>query len=210
MSVLTHDQIVCHIKSGQLICSPLMDWRQVGESSLDFRVGTHFILFKISLRPCLDVLERGATGSPLDFQEKVHVGIGGRLILAPGMVVLAATLEFFSIPPFLACEVITRSSWGRLGLVIATATWVHPLFRGCLTLEIVNHSRSAVALYPGTKIGQLVFHEAAPPACIPRLEKLKQGMTRPEYSKLFSQPPDAFVSGFQLQPWHEPGGTTGG
>ena len=39
--------------------------------------------------------------------------------------------------------VIGRSSWGRRGLVIATAVEVHPGFVGCLTLEITGRMKGA-------------------------------------------------------------------
>jgi hypothetical protein len=45
-------------------------------------------------------------------------------------------------------------------MVIETAPWIHPLYRGCLTLEIANVSNTAIALYPGTPIGQLVLLHA--------------------------------------------------
>jgi dCTP deaminase len=53
---------------------------------------------------------------------------------------------------------MSRSSWGRLGLIVATAAMVQPGYKGCLTLELVNSSESPIALYPGLSVGQLVFH----------------------------------------------------
>lgn len=204
MSVLSHADIVGAIKSGRLVCSPLMDWDQVGDASLDFRIGTYFILFRRARRPCLDIREEHAPSSPEDFQEHVHVGLGGKLILAPGMLALGSTLEFFRLPPDLGCDVITRSSWGRVGVIIATATWVHPSFRGCLTLEILNHANSAVAVYPGERIGQLVFHECKHPRAISRRAALNQGVTKPEYSKLFEREQrDQVVD--SISGWHPSG-----
>lgn len=54
--------------------------------------------------------------------------------------------------------VIGKSSLGRTGLVIATATAVAPGFGGCVTLEIVNLGEVPLPLYPGMRIAQLVFH----------------------------------------------------
>jgi dCTP deaminase len=51
-------------------------------------------------------------------------------------------LEFFKLPSDVMAYVIGRSSWGRLGLVIATATFVDPNFRGSITLELVNEGES--------------------------------------------------------------------
>jgi deoxycytidine triphosphate deaminase len=50
-----------------------------------------------------------------------------------------------------------------VGLLVATAIFVQPGFSGCLTLELVNHGESPIALYPGSRIAQLVVHELACP-----------------------------------------------
>jgi dCTP deaminase len=44
------------------------------------------------------------------------------------------TLEWIRLPKNLAAYVTGKSSWGRRGLIPATATGVHPGFKGCLTL----------------------------------------------------------------------------
>ena len=57
--------------------------------------------------------------------------------------------EYVQLPPGLMCYVIGKSSWGRMGLIIATATKVDPGFKGCITLEIVNEGEIPLVLYPG-------------------------------------------------------------
>jgi len=59
------------------------------------------------------------------------------------------------------CYVAGKSSWGRMGLIIATATKVDPGFKGCITLEILNEGEVPITLYPGLPIAQLVFHLAS-------------------------------------------------
>ena len=188
MATLTRDDIKQALKVKHIVCTPLLSENQFGASSLDVRLGTYFILFRPMRRSALNIYEAGADTSPLDFQEELHVGIGHPLFLVPGALVLGSTLEFIKIPGDLCCEVITRSSWGRLGVIIATATWVHPLYRGCLTLEIVNLGSAPVAVSPGERIGQLVFHDVSTPLAekdVPARKFLAEGLTRPEYSKLF-------------------------
>jgi len=51
-----------------------------------------------------------------------------------------------------------RSTWGRLGLIVATAVGVHPGFAGNLTLELRNLGETPLTLYPGQTIAQLFFH----------------------------------------------------
>jgi len=57
--------------------------------------------------------------------------------------------------------VLGRSTWGRLGLIVATAVGIQPNFAGTLTLELRNLGEAPLSLYPGQIIAQLFFHEVA-------------------------------------------------
>jgi dCTP deaminase len=82
-----------------------------------------------------------------------------KFMLHPNQLILGGTFEYLSLPFDVFCMIMSRSSWGRLGLVVATAAAVQPGYKGALTLELVNLSESPIALYPGLPIGQLVFSE---------------------------------------------------
>jgi dCTP deaminase len=180
----------------RLVVTPLLSAGQVRGGSVDVRLGTEFILLRRSARGPIDPLL--AEGGQGDFQERVRVPIGQRMILHPNQLVLGATLEFLQVPTDLMAYVIGRSSWGRLGLIVATAIMVQPGFRGSLTLELANLGDTPVYLYPGTRVAQLVFHT---------LEGDTRGYTEaaakyvgpvgPEFSKL-SDDPDWVV----LSRWH--------
>jgi dCTP deaminase len=71
--------------------------------------------------------------------------------------VLGATLEFIKLPCDASGEILTKSSVARTFVLVETAPWIHPEYRGCLTLEIANVSNTPVLLYPGRSIGQLVL-----------------------------------------------------
>ncbi len=45
-------------------------------------------------------------------------------------------------------------------MIIATACNIDPGFKGCITLELVNNGEAPLALYPGVRIAQFVFHRA--------------------------------------------------
>jgi len=144
--------------SERLVVMPLLDFkRQIGPASVDLRLGTEFRVLRRTEESGLDpgdqpqaAVERMTTA--------VNIEIGDKLWLHPGQFVLGATLEFLQIPATLAAHVLGRSSWGRVGLLVATAIFVQPGFSGCLTLELVNHGESPIALYPGCRIAQLVVH----------------------------------------------------
>jgi dCTP deaminase len=64
-------------------------------------------------------------------------------------------LEYICVPFDYYALVLGRSSWGRLGLNIATATTVHAGFRGCITLELRNLGETPLPLKVGLRIAQL-------------------------------------------------------
>jgi dCTP deaminase len=80
--------------------------------------------------------------------------------------------------------VLSRSSVGRLGILSATATFIHPRFQGVITLELVNTSETPVRIIPGMRIAQLVFEHAETDAGEQRGRY--QFSTRPEITLLTS------------------------
>jgi dCTP deaminase len=93
-------------------------------------------------------------------QTKMHyIPFGSEFILHPNSFVMAVTLEWIRLPRTLAAYVIGKSSWGRRGLIIATAAGVHPAFTGCLTLELSNVGVVPIAVQPGMTIAQLFLHK---------------------------------------------------
>ena len=90
-----------------------------------------------------------------------YVPFGETFILHPKNFVLGVTLEWIRMPKKMAAYVVGKSSWGRYGLIIATATGVHPGFSGCLTLELANNGEIPINLRPGTSICQIFVHHVS-------------------------------------------------
>jgi len=88
----------------------------------------------------------------------VYVPFGESFVLHPKSFVLGSTLEWIRLPANRGGYVTARSSWGRYGLIIATATGIHPGFSGCLTLELANVGEIPIVIKPGTTIAQLFIH----------------------------------------------------
>ena len=88
----------------------------------------------------------------------------GGVILPPGGVVLAHTMEFFDLPDNIAIEFKLKSSIARGFLGHMLAGWGDPGWHGSqLTLELKNELRHHNHLLrPGMKIGQVVFWEGEP------------------------------------------------
>lgn len=144
---------------GRLGVTPLLAGA-VGAAGIDVRLSNRFIVFQRTSVSSFDPLS--TTDDPRAVQREVTRAWGEAFVLHPGELVLAATLEYLTMPADLTAQVITRSSYGRLGLITATAVQVNPWFRGCLTLELVNLGDVPLELTPGERIAQLVFQSVRP------------------------------------------------
>ena len=84
-------------------------------------------------------------------------------LLKPGQFVLAHTIETFHLPDDIAGQFMLKSSRARSGLEHLMAGYCDPGWYGsALTLELHNSRQlHPVALWPGMKIGQMVFHQMA-------------------------------------------------
>lgn len=83
------------------------------------------------------------------------------IVLRPGERILAHTHEFVGIrPQGGACEIKSRSSWGRNGVAICfDAGWIDPGYINRITLEIYNlNQHESVVLPIGERVGQIIFH----------------------------------------------------
>ncbi|MDB6427092.1 dCTP deaminase [Curtobacterium sp. 20TX0008] len=157
----------------------------VTAASIDLRLGNEFIVFERSSLGEFDALDDAQ--DPRAIQKRVSRAWGDTFFLHPGQLVLAATLEYLMLPDDLVGQVITRSSYGRLGLLSATAVEVHPGFRGCLTLELVNLGELPMAIAPGERIAQLMLWHTAPPAAGAGTTAAKYSYPiGPEFSKIRS------------------------
>jgi dCTP deaminase len=148
--------------TSRLVVTPILDERQVGPASIDLRLGTEFLFIRRTHSAVVDP-SRPLRGEPaLDaLYERIEIELGQHILLHPGQLLLGATLEYLRFPADLGAYVVGRSSWGRLGLIVATAVMIHPGFTGCLTLELVNEGENPIKLFPGTRIAQLAVHRMA-------------------------------------------------
>jgi len=144
-----------------LVITPIVckDRDQVFDAdSVDLRLGCHFLLPKTLDQPFFSPDRDSATS----LYVRVHVPLGQFLVVPAHQTILGATLEFIKLPFDVSGEVLTKSSVARTFIVVETAPWIHPLYRGCLTLEIANVSNTPVLLYPGRLICQLVLMHVTP------------------------------------------------
>ncbi len=166
--ILKSDQIARELikptnEKDPLIITPLPELdvlRGSGAASIDVRLGCWFLACRTSRVPVLDIygnLEDAP--SEAKTTKSYFVPFGAEFVLHPKAFVLGISIEWIRLPADYSAYVIGRSSWGRHGLIIATATGVHPGFTGCLTLELSNVGEIPISIRPGTQICQLFIHQ---------------------------------------------------
>jgi dCTP deaminase len=165
MSALIHEDIVRLLDhedvTKRLVITPLLDReRQIGPGSIDLRLGTEFLEVPRQDNQSIDPFGGEDQGHLGEAERKSYVPLGDKYIIHPGQFVLGATLEFLVMPADLTGQVLSRSSWGRLGLLVATAVAVQPGFKGVLTLELVNTGSIPIVLRPGLRVAQLQLWSA--------------------------------------------------
>ena len=141
-----------------LVISPSPDLAKLeasGSASVDLRLGTWFVNLK---QPRLTHFSPVEKASNTQLTKSHYIPFGTEYYLHPKAFVLGATLEWVRLPTNIAGYVTAKSSWGRLGLIIATATGIHPGFNGCLTLELTNVGELPIAIKPGMTICQMFLH----------------------------------------------------
>lgn len=146
----------------RLVVTPLLDAeKQIGPGSVDLRLGTEFLETARPNNRAIDPFDSEIANLSRATHVKSYVPLGDEFVLHPGQFVLGGTLEFVGLPTSLTGQVLSRSSWGRLGLLVATAVAVQPGFQGVLTLELVNAGSVPIVLRPGVRIAQLQLWRAA-------------------------------------------------
>jgi dCTP deaminase len=152
-------------KEDPFVISPTPDLDKLehqGAGAIDLRLGTWFLSLSQSRMPCLDMDGIDSVNTEQRQLCRYHyVHFGEKYYLHPGTFVLGTTLEWLRLPRNLFGYVVGKSTLGRRGLVIATATAVHHGFTGCLTLELANIGEIPVVLRPGILVCQLSLHQSS-------------------------------------------------
>ena len=135
-----------------LVITPRPKAKAFDSDSVDLRLGSYFLLPQVPPKPQWGSAQVGGYS-----HTRIHVPLGSYFVVPARETVLGVTLEFIKLPSDVSGQILTKSSVARCFMVIETAPWIHPLYRGCLTLEIANVSNAPLTIFPGLPIAQLVL-----------------------------------------------------
>jgi deoxycytidine triphosphate deaminase len=178
LGVFSNRQIRQAIEEGHILCVPFQD-KHISHASLDVTLGHYYYrMERLTDHPVYNPFDKSDIAryfeGPLEAAPhkawclkngiQPLVGIPDEhpvIPLRPGERILAHTHEFFGILPPGACEVKSRSTWGRNGVAVCfDAGWIDPGYINRLTLEIYNLNQHELVLLPvGERIAQIIFHE---------------------------------------------------
>jgi dCTP deaminase len=155
MSILTHDEIIRRVQTGDIGIDPFEE-RSVGPASVDLHLAGQFRVFK-RVREIFHVTEEAAYE---DVSEVIDVADSDYFVLMPGETCHGLTRERIRLPDNLCGWLQGRSRFARLGLMVhITAAFIQPGINNHQALEINNAGPMPLALRPGIALCQFIFEE---------------------------------------------------
>lgn len=169
--ILSDHDIKKAIASGRIKLTPAPDLAtQLGSCSLDLRLGNEARVFRQSKVTHIDIRNMQEAEK---IMENVVLSEGEPLVLHPGDLVLATTLEWLEIADDLVGRIEGRSSLGRLGIIVhGTASIFDPGWKGKPVMELGNLGVVPVLLWPGMRVCAFTFEELSSKADVPYNSKV--------------------------------------
>ncbi|KXS20696.1 dCTP deaminase [Gonapodya prolifera JEL478] len=157
MGVLSGAEIKRYLNEKNLVIDPLPDPACFGAASVDLTLGNSFRSF-IHHNGAVAISNSADAKDYQKFTETIQLNDGEPYFLGPNQMCLGITRERVQLPDTLCALVEGRSRFARLGLSVhITASLINPGVNNQTVLEIFNASSLTLALYPGTKICQMIF-----------------------------------------------------
>lgn len=153
---LTNIELLKLIKNKTLTIVPLLEKDQIGEVSIDLRIGTDFLSQHQGREAFIDTtqdeIEKRSIKS--HFTE-TRRKLGETFLLHPSQPILFSTLEYIKLPSNVYAILSLRSSYSRLGLTISTI--IQPGYCGCVSVEVVNNGNTPIQIMAGARFLQARF-----------------------------------------------------
>lgn len=151
MSILTRDEIIKAIQSGEIAITPF-DKTKVGPGSVDLHLANDFRIFK----KVHDIVDVNDATDYEKMTELIHAPEG--IVLMPGETILGITRETIKLASNICGWLEGRSRFARIGLLVhISASFMQPGIDNQQVLEMTNFSPIPLRIHPGTAICQFIF-----------------------------------------------------
>jgi len=179
--LLADVDIKAALKAKKIVVKPLPDLEvALSACALDLRLNNEFKVFRPNKIAYFDPRKPFES----ELTKTIVIKKDEPFILSPDEFALASTYEWLELPADIAGRLEGRSSLGRLGIVVhSTAALIHPGIKARIVLELGNHSRLPVALYPGMRVCSISFEQLTQPAAKPYAGKY-MGQSGTESSRI--------------------------
>jgi dCTP deaminase len=184
VELLSRAAVIARLARGderRLCIRPILDDTQVGEVSFDLRLGVDFEVSVLTRKPFVGLIRDNDFRSAKSYFRPTRRELGDRFILYPNQIALACTLEYIGLPSDIYADILSRSSYTRLGIHVNTM--IQPGFRGCFPLELFNHGNNPVEIVVGSRICQARFFELSDEAARHSSDRKYFGHVRPVTSR---------------------------
>lgn len=152
--LITKDEILQMIQSRELIIAPLLDTHQIGQITIDLRVGTDFLTSQQGREPFIDATIDQFINRPIkSFFTETRRHLGEPFLIHPHQTILFSSLEYIKLPKNVFAILSCRSSYSRLGLSVSTIA--QPGYCGCLSIEMIHSGNTPIKILSGTRLIQI-------------------------------------------------------
>lgn len=180
------ERLALPLGSDPLFISPLLDEEQINDSTINLRLGQHFLLQMPSRLSVVDVFElanQETSTSPIDDgYAKVRVPYGSYFTLHAGQMVRIGSLEYLGMPKDLQGDVTLRHSVASVPIHASVAT-IQPGYRGIVVLSLHNNGLRPIQLYPGMPLAQLELRQLTRRVDSPKISRYSMSVV-PEPIKI--------------------------
>ena len=106
MQLIKNKQMKELLESKQLVITPILSKEQIGQASIDLRLGNIFKVSRLTREGFIDISKDNIE----KFFDTSYRDFGQDFILYPNQLVLANTFEFIKLPNNIMSNIYTRSS----------------------------------------------------------------------------------------------------
>lgn len=157
MGLLVREQIKNLLDKKELIIEPILEESQIGEISVDLRVGTDFLAMQQGRNAFIDTTTDKIDSRPIkSHYTQTRRKVGEYFLFHPNQPILFSTLEYLKLPTNVYADLNLRSSFGRLGFSLSTM--IQPGYCGCASVEITNRGNTPIRIISGTRMVQIRFY----------------------------------------------------